>query len=71
MNGVTLDELAREHVARDTAIMVHSGGPACPQSRAAGEKLAALGFAGVRVFEGGLEVWKRAGRPLAQVSAAA
>jgi rhodanese-related sulfurtransferase len=63
---VPLDRVGREAaargLARDTAIVVYCSGPTCPQSRAAAQKLATLGYADVRLFEGGLEAWKTAGR---------
>lgn len=63
---VPLDRVGREAVElpKDTAIVVYCSGPTCPQSKSAGEKLAALGFTDVKVFEGGLEAWKDAGRTL-------
>jgi rhodanese-related sulfurtransferase len=67
---VPLDRLGRAVAAgaipKDAAVVVYCSGPACPQSRAAGDKLVALGFTDVRVFEGGLEAWKAAGRPVAR-----
>ena len=57
-------EVAESGIAKDTAIVTYCSGPACPQSKAAAEKLIALGFTNVRAFEGGLEAWKTAGRPL-------
>lgn len=61
---VPLDRVGREAAGlpKDTAIVVYCSGPTCPQSKAAGEKLATLGFTNVRVFEGGLEAWKGSGR---------
>lgn len=66
---VPLDRVGREagNLPPDTPLVVYCSGPSCPQSKAAGEKLAALGFSNVRVFEGGLEAWKSAGRELEQV----
>jgi rhodanese-related sulfurtransferase len=63
---VPLDRVGREAapLGRDTAIVVYCSGPGCPQSRLAADKLAALGFTNVRAFEGGLEVWRDAGRHL-------
>lgn len=63
---VPLDQVGREaaKLPRDTDIVVYCSGTTCPQSKAAGEKLADLGFTSVRVFEGGLEVWKGDGRPV-------
>jgi rhodanese-related sulfurtransferase len=71
---VPLDHVGREAaargLARDTAIAVYCSGPTCPQSRAAAEKLVALGFTDVRLFEGGLEAWKAAGRAVESLAAA-
>ena len=71
---VPLDHVGREvatsALARDTAIVVYCSGPTCPQSRAAAEKLFALGFTDVRLFEGGLEAWKAAGRAVESLAAA-
>ena len=65
---VPLDKLGRvvagSGIPKDAAIVVYCSGPTCPQSRAAAEKLAALGFTEVRAFEGGLEEWKASGRPV-------
>ena len=61
---VPLDRVGREvaDLPKDTEIVVYCSGPDCPQSKAAGEKLTALGFSNVLVFEGGLEAWKGSGR---------
>lgn len=59
-------EVATNALARDMAIVVYCSGPACPQSRAAAERLATLGFTDVRAFEGGLEAWKAAGHAVEQ-----
>ena len=63
---VPLDRVGREAnalgPAKDARIIVYCSGVTCPNSRDAGAKLAALGFTNVRVFEGGLEVWKNSGR---------
>jgi rhodanese-related sulfurtransferase len=63
---VPLDRVGRAAppLPKDTDVVVYCSGTDCPQSKAAGGKLAALGFANVRVFEGGLEDWKEAGRPV-------
>ncbi len=72
---VPLDRLGREvagsQLAKDTPIVVYCSGPTCPQSRAAAEKLTALGFTRVHAFEGGLQAWKDAGRPVDRAPAAA
>jgi rhodanese-related sulfurtransferase len=57
-------EVAESGIAKDSAIVTYCSGPTCPQSKAAAEKLIALGFTNVRAFEGGLEAWKAAGRLL-------
>jgi rhodanese-related sulfurtransferase len=72
---VPVDHVGREISAsalpKDTAIVVYCSGPSCPNSRQAGDKLVAFGFTNVRVFEGGLEVWKAAGRGVEQLASAA
>jgi rhodanese-related sulfurtransferase len=55
-------EVARTGLPKETVIVTYCSGSACPQSRAAAEKLAALGYGNVRPFEGGLTAWKEAGR---------
>ena len=55
-------EVARAGLPKHASIVTYCSGPACPQSRAAAEKLAALGYRNVRPFEGGLTAWKEAGR---------
>jgi rhodanese-related sulfurtransferase len=55
-------EVARSGLARDRAIVVYCSGKTCPNSRQAAEKLIALGFTRVRLYEGGLEDWKQGGR---------
>jgi rhodanese-related sulfurtransferase len=57
-------EIASSRLPKDTAIVTYCSGPSCPQSRAAAEKLATLGYTKVRAFEGGLSAWKEAGRPI-------
>jgi rhodanese-related sulfurtransferase len=62
---VPLDRVGREAseaaLAKDAEVVVYCGGPNCPQSRYAAEKLTELGFTNVRAYEGGLEEWKQAG----------
>jgi rhodanese-related sulfurtransferase len=62
---------AREAIPRDTTIVTYCSGPSCPQSRAAAEKLAALGYTDVWAFEGGLAAWKESGRAVEHPAAAA
>jgi rhodanese-related sulfurtransferase len=57
--------------AKDAHIVVYCSGPACPQSRAAAEKLATLGFTNVHAFEGGLQEWKAAGHDVERLEAVA
>jgi rhodanese-related sulfurtransferase len=70
---VPLDRVGREasNLPKDTDVVVYCSGTDCPQSKAAGEKLAVLGFENARVFEGGLEAWKEAGRPVREDGQAA
>jgi rhodanese-related sulfurtransferase len=70
---VPLDRVGREAagLAKDTDIVVYCSGHSCPQSKSAGEKLSALGFTNVRVFEGGLEVWKNSNRTVERTDQAA
>jgi rhodanese-related sulfurtransferase len=65
---VPLDQVGRTvattRIPTDATIVVYCSGPGCPQSKAAAEKLTAFGYTNVRAFEGGLQAWKDAGRPL-------
>jgi rhodanese-related sulfurtransferase len=65
---VPLDKVGSEvrgtNLPRNTEIVVYCGGPRCPQSRLAAEKLIKLGYDNVRAYEGGLEEWKAAGFPI-------
>jgi rhodanese-related sulfurtransferase len=62
---VPLDKIGSEvratNLPKNAEIVVYCGGPKCPQSRMAAEKLAKLGYENVRAYEGGLEEWKDAG----------
>jgi rhodanese-related sulfurtransferase len=62
---VPLDKVGNEvrstNLPKNAEIVVYCGGPKCPQSRMAAEKLAKLGYEDVRAYEGGLEEWKSAG----------
>ena len=62
---VPLDKVGNEvrstNLPKDAEIVVYCGGPKCPQSRMAAEKLVKLGYENVRAYEGGLEEWKAAG----------
>ena len=62
---VPLDKVGNEvrstNLPKNAEIVVYCGGPKCPQSRMAAEKLAKLGYEDVHAYEGGLEEWKSAG----------
>jgi rhodanese-related sulfurtransferase len=55
------NEVRSKNLPKNAEIVVYCGGPKCPQSRMAAEKLAKLGYENVRAYEGGLEEWKSAG----------
>lgn len=63
---VALDQIGRSVAAlsRDVTIVVYCSSFDCPQSHAAAEKLAALGFTNVAVYAGGLKEWEDAGYEL-------
>jgi rhodanese-related sulfurtransferase len=74
---VPLDTIGRElsdtQAPKGEEIIVYCGGPKCPQSLQAAQKLTDLGYTNVRAYEGGLEEWKNAGNQverLEQASAA-
>ena len=65
---VPLDTL-EQHAARigkDVPIVTYCGGPQCPQSREAAQKLAAIGFTDVHIYTDGLEGWKTGGLEVVQ-----
>jgi rhodanese-related sulfurtransferase len=68
---VPLDKVGRAvrstNLPRNAEIVVYCGGPKCPQSRMAAEKLVKLGYENVRAYEGGLEEWKAAGLAIEKV----
>ena len=68
---VPLDKVGTEvrstNLPKSTEIVVYCGGPKCPMSRLAAEKLIKLGYDNVRAYEGGLEEWKAAGFPIEKV----
>lgn len=63
---VPLDTVGRASTSmpKSTSIVVYCSNYECPQSHVAAEKLAALGFTEVYVYEGGLQEWEEAGYPL-------
>ena len=68
---VPLDQIGRSVAAlsRDVTIVVYCSSFDCPQSHAAAEKLAALGFTNVAVYAGGLKEWEDAGYELVATEA--
>ena len=62
---VPLDAIGREvseaKSPKGEEIIVYCGGPKCPQSLQAAQKLMDLGYTNVKAYEGGLEEWKNAG----------
>jgi rhodanese-related sulfurtransferase len=71
---VPLDTIGREvsktQSPKGEEIIVYCGGPKCPQSLQAAQKLMDLGYTNVRAYEGGLEEWKNAGNKIEQVEQA-
>lgn len=69
---VRVSEVAREvrklGLDAHDEIVVYCSGPECPQSGAAAEKLAALGFRNVSQYEEGLQGWKEAGHPVEEAT---
>jgi len=66
-------EVSGEKSSKGEEIIVYCGGPKCPQSLQAAQKLMNLGYTNVKAYEGGLEEWKNAGNKtdrLGQASAA-
>lgn len=57
-------EVAEAQSAKGEEIIVYCGGPTCPQSLQAAQKLTDLGYTNVRAYEGGLEEWKNAGNKI-------
>ena len=71
MRFIPLDRIGRgvrtTNLPKNVEIVVYCGGPKCPQSRTAAEKLVKLGNENVRACEGGLEKWKAAGLTVEEV----
>ena len=62
------EKLANEKVpAKTDAIITCCGGPQCPSSKQAAEKLTSLGYTNVFAYEGGLKDWSEAGLPLVKL----
>ena len=68
---VPLDTVGREvhdkNLPKDAEVIVYCGGPKCPQSRMAAEKLQTFGYTNVRAYEGGIEEWKELGHKVETV----
>ena len=71
---VPLDTIGREvpeaKSPKDEEIIVYCGGPKCPQSLQAAQKLMNLGYTNVKAYEGGLEEWKNAGNKIERLEQA-
>jgi rhodanese-related sulfurtransferase len=71
---VPLDTIGREESETQSPkgeeIIVYCGGPKCPQSLQAAQKLMDLGYTNVRAYEGGLEEWKNAGNKIERLEEA-
>jgi rhodanese-related sulfurtransferase len=52
---------ATTSVPKGAEIITYCGGPKCPQSSQAAQRLRELGYTNVRAYEEGLEGWKAAG----------
>lgn len=71
---VPLDRVGREvsqtNLPKDAEIVTYCGGPKCPQSMLAAQKLVELGYTNVKAYEGGIEEWKNAGHEIARLEQA-
>lgn len=62
------EKLAGEKVAvKAETIVVYCGGPECPSSKQAAEKLSGFGYLNVLAYEGGLKDWAEGGLPLVKL----
>ena len=60
-------EKAKEIKDKNEPIVTYCGGPMCPASKQAAEKLVSLGSTNVSAFEGGLQEWTEAKLPLVKL----
>lgn len=63
-------KLSEAKSPKDKEIIVYCGGPTCPQSLQAAQKLMDLGYTNVKAYEGGLEEWKNAGNKIERLEQA-
>ena len=63
-------EVSDAKSSKDEEIIVYCGGPTCPQSVQAAQKLTDLGFTNVKAYEGGIEEWKKAGNQVERLERA-
>jgi rhodanese-related sulfurtransferase len=63
-------EVSQELLPKDAEIVVYCGGPNCPQSTLAAQKLAEMGYSNVKAYEGGLEEWKKTGHRIERLEQA-
>ena len=57
-------DVSEANASKNEEIVVYCGGPKCPQSLQAAQRLMDLGYTNVKVYEGGLEEWKNAGNKI-------
>lgn len=55
--------IAKTEPKKDALIVTYCGGPQCPASKQAADKLVSLGYTNVYAYEGGLQDWKEGGLP--------
>ena len=71
---VPLDTIGREvseaEAPKGEETIVYCGGPKCPQSLQAAQKLMDLGYTNVKAYEGGLDEWKNAGNKIERLEQA-
>ena len=68
---VPLDRIGRKvseiKLPKNAEIITYCGGPKCPQSMLAAQKLVELGYTNVKAYEGGLEEWQAAGNEVVRL----
>jgi rhodanese-related sulfurtransferase len=63
-------KVSEAKASKDEEIIVYCGGPTCPQSLQAAQKLMDLGYTNVKAYEGGLAEWKNAGNKIERLEQA-